>query len=411
MGVFGWLKDRFNNFRGRYAPTQTGYTPVFSDFGDSIYASDIVVQSIRCIANEMMKLNPRHIRTVDGKQMTITDSSIARVLKNPNAWMTTADFLSKITVLRELTKNAYIYMDSEERNGKREFLGAYPLKPQTVEYLTDLSNGSLWLRFTFGNGNKVTLPQQDIVHWRKDYGVDDYFGGALVGAGEDNIGMLKTLELYNTITQSIAEALKCSLSINGVMQYVTLVGEEKLKAERDRFVADLRAGKSTVLFLDNKAEYKNIPRDVKIVDKDTLEFFHKTILRSTGVSLPILNGDYTDSQKSAFYETVLEAPIIALGQALTKTVFQQNRQAAFGNEIVLYPDQIQNMSMEKRIAWLGIAVPAGAVNKNEIRMTIGLPPIEGGEEFPRGYNNLDSGTMGTNKDDGNKGTGAGTNEE
>ena len=72
----------------------------------------------------------------------------------------------------------------------------------------------------------------------------------------------------------------------------------------------------------------------------------------------------------------------------------QGGMLSFGNEIILYPDQIQNMSIDKRISWLQIAVPAGAVSKNEIRMTVGLPPIDGGDEYPRGYNNLDSGTMG-----------------
>ena len=93
----------------QYAPTQTGYTPTFTAFGDNIYASDLVVQSIRCKANEFKKLNPRHIRLIDNKKAVITEGSIARVLKRPNAWMTTSEFLEKITILLELNKNVYIY--------------------------------------------------------------------------------------------------------------------------------------------------------------------------------------------------------------------------------------------------------------------------------------------------------------
>ena len=294
MGFFDWLKGK----RGRdgyvYAPTMTGYTPSFLSFGDNVYASDIIIQAIRCIANEMMKLNPRHIRVVDGKQETITGSSIARVLKSPNQWMTTADFLSKITVLLELTKNAYIYPDYQvSPTGERQYLGLYPLKPSQVEYLTDKGTNRLFIRFTFANGNTVTLPQSDVIHWRKDYGADDYFGGSLFG-GDDNAGLLKNLELFNTITQSIAEALKCSLAINGVMKYISVTSQDRLDAERNRFVADLRAGKSTVLFLDAKAEYQNIPRDIKLVDKDTIDFFYQMILRTSGVSMAILSGDYND---------------------------------------------------------------------------------------------------------------------
>lgn len=390
MGFVDFFKNIFGkkNDVKPYAPTYTGYAPINSSFGNNVYASDIIVQSIRCIANEMMKLNPRHIRVIDGKRETITSSSIARALRNPNEYMTTADFLSKITILLELNKNVYIYPDYYLTNsGEKYVFALYPLKPNLAEYLTDTTN-KLYIRLTFGNGERVTLPAEDLIHWRRDYGVDDFFGGNMVG-GNDDRGLINTLNEYDRMVSSIAKALNCSLSINGVMKYVSLVSEDKLKAERDKFVQDLRDGKSAVLFLDNKAEYSNIPRDIKLVDKETLNFFYENILRNSGVSLAILSGDYNAEQKAAFYESVLEPRIISLGQAFTKCVFT-DRQKSYGNTIILYPDEIQNMSIEKRIQWLQVAVPAGAVSKNEIRLTVGLPPIDGGDEYPRGYNSLDS---------------------
>ena len=90
------LKDLFsmkkNKTQFSYAPTMAGNYPFYSNFGENIYASDIIVQSIRCKANEFKKLQPRHIRVIDGKQTVITDSSIAKVLKRPNPYMTMADF-------------------------------------------------------------------------------------------------------------------------------------------------------------------------------------------------------------------------------------------------------------------------------------------------------------------------------
>lgn len=402
MSFFDWFKrNPKEDYKKRYAKTMSGFAPVFQSFGQDIYASDIIVQSIRCIANEMMKLNPRHIRIVDGKQITVTDSSLAKCLRNPNEYQTTADFLSQATILRELNKNAFIYPDYYITNGgEKYYTGLYPLKPLVAEYVEEESTGELYIRFTFGNGYIVTLPQKDVIHWRKDYGVNDYFGGGMFG-GDDERGLLKNLETYNTLTQSIAEALKCSLAVNGVMKKVSLISQDKLNEEREKFVADLRAGKSSILFLDNSAEYENIPRDIKLVDKDTMEFFYKTILYNSGVSLAILSGDYNAEQKAAFYESVLEAPIISLGQAITKVVFS-DREQAFNNQVILYPDQIQNMSIDKRIAFMNVAVPAGALSKDEIRAAVGMPPIPdgSGSEYPRGYNNSDGGVMGTQSNNG-----------
>ena len=92
-----------------HAPTNNGGLPFYTSFGDNIYASDIIVQAIRRKATEFKKLDLQHIRTTNGIQTVITDSSIARVLRRPNEYMSTADFLEKITILLELNKNVFIY--------------------------------------------------------------------------------------------------------------------------------------------------------------------------------------------------------------------------------------------------------------------------------------------------------------
>ena len=47
--------------RKNYAYTFNGFTPIFSQFGTDIYASDVVKQAIKCIVDEMKKLNPTHV--------------------------------------------------------------------------------------------------------------------------------------------------------------------------------------------------------------------------------------------------------------------------------------------------------------------------------------------------------------
>ena len=396
MGLLDFLKKKESKQGLRYAPTMTGWSPSFTAFGDNVYASDLVVQSIRCKANEFKKLDPRHIRTTDGKQQTITDSSIAAVLKRPNAYMTQADFLEKIVVLREIAKNAYIYPTYYiTKGGEKHFTALYPLKPQQVDYLQDES-GKLYLHMTFASGYEVTLPADSVIHWRKDYGLNDYFGGSAFG-GNDNDGLLAMLDRYDKLTQGIAKAIECSCQVNGLVKVNTYLESENAQAEREAFEENLRNNKSGILFTDLKTEYTNLTRDVKLVDAETLKFFYETILRANGTSLAILNGDYTKAQKEAYYEHALEADIKSLGQAMSKCLFS-DREAAFGNEIVLYPNSITFMSMENKLAALQHGLPAGIFTKNEARELLGYPPVEGGDVMPRGFNSLD-GTDGT-QDDG-----------
>lgn len=389
MGFFDFLKPKKEKQGGlTYAPTMTGYNPTFTSFGDNVYASDIVVQSIRCKANEFKKLDPHHVRTTGGKQQTITDSSIARVLKRPNPFMTQADFLEKITILRELTKNCYIYPTYYiTQGGERYYTGLYPLKPQRVDYMQD-GKGKMYLHFVFYNGYETTLPAADVIHWRKDYGVNDYFGGGAFG-GNDNDGLLTMLERYDLLTQGIAKALQCSCQINGIAKLNTYASDDNQKQAQKEFQQRILDNEGGILFTDNKIEYTQLPRDVKLVDAETLKFFYETILRANGTSLAILNGDYTKQQKEAYYEHALEADIKSLGQAMSKVMFT-DREASFGNEIVLYPNDINFMTMENKIAYMQVAVPAGALSVNQILKMGGFPPIEGGDDIrPRGFNSLD----------------------
>ena len=371
-----------------YAPTMSGGIPFYSAFGDNLYASDIVVQSIRCKANEFKKLDPRHIRTINGTQTVITDSSIARILRRPNEYMTTADFLEKITILLELNKNVYIYPAYYiTKGGEKYYTGLYPLKPDNVTYLVD-SSGKYYIKLHFVNGYETILPREDIIHWRKDYGVNDYFGGSLSG-GNDDRGLLRAVREYDKLCQSIAKAVECSCKINGIVRYNTYMSDEKQEAERIAFEERLAQNESGILFSDLKTEYTHLPRDVKIVDAETLKFYYDTILRASGTSLAILNGDYTKTQKEAYYEHALEADIKALGQAVSICLFS-DREASFGNEVMFYPNQIVFMSMENKIAALQAGLPAGLFMKDEARELLGYAPLPNGQGqvIAQGYNSL-----------------------
>lgn len=391
MGIFNFWKKKESKQGLMYAPTMNGTLPFYSSFGDNVYASDIVVESIRCKANEFKKLAPRHIRTVNGTQTVITDSSVARVLKRPNPYMSQADFLEKIAILLELNKNVFIYPEYYiTKGGERFYTALYPLKPSDVWYMSN-DKGKMFIKMRFHSGYEVTLPTDSVIHWRKDFGVNEYFGGGMFG-GNDNAGLLTMLERYDQLTQSIAKALECSCQVNGIVTYNSYNDDEELKKKRTAFESDLKNNKSGILFSDMKYEYSHIPRDIKLVDAETLKFFYDTILRANGTPLAILNGDYTKAQKEAYYEHALEADIKSLGQAMSRVMFS-DRESSFGNEIIFYPNDISFMSMENKISALQIGLPAGIFTKNEARELLGYAPIEGGDVMPRGYNEVDSTTV------------------
>ena len=396
MSIFDFYKkhkDKESNITLNYAPTSSGTTPINLDYGSiNIYASDIVMQSIRCKANEFKKLQPRHIRKgSDGKEQVINNSSVAKLLKRPNSYMTQSDFLEKITILLEINKNVYIYPEYYTNQvGEKVYIAMYPLRPTEVDMLVD-NSGAYFYKMTFANGYHVTLPIEDVIHWKKDYGTDEYFGG---NGWMDVKGVKNAIGYYDSMLKSIAKALNVSCNINGLMRINSYLKDDKMEAEMEAFKRRVEKNESSILFTDLKTEYVNIPRDVKLVDSETVKFLYENIIRANGTSLAILSGDYTKAQKEAYYEHALEGDIKSLGEAMTKTFFT-DRESSFGNEIILYPHLTNFMSMENKLTALSTGLPAGLFTINEGRALLGYPPVEGGDELrPRGYNNLDGGADG-----------------
>lgn len=63
MGLINFInKFKMQRQNKKYAAMLNGFTPIFSQFGNDIYASDVVQQAISCIVFEMKKLNPQHVR-------------------------------------------------------------------------------------------------------------------------------------------------------------------------------------------------------------------------------------------------------------------------------------------------------------------------------------------------------------
>ena len=88
----GWLDKLFRRppKDRKFAPTFDGFTPIYTQFGTNIYASDVVQQALKCIVDEMKKLNPTHVR-YKGNDPVPVKGNVQDVLDNPNQIMTTSE--------------------------------------------------------------------------------------------------------------------------------------------------------------------------------------------------------------------------------------------------------------------------------------------------------------------------------
>lgn len=374
----GWLDKlkRKSPKKQKWAQMLNGYTPIFSQFGTNIYASDVVQQAVKCIVDEMKKLNPTHIRYNRNDPVPVS-GTIQTLLNDPNPVMTTSEFLEKITWLLLLNYNAFIlptYYIYTNKDGTqvRVYDGLYPLKPTFVEFIEDESN-RLYVKMRFENNFETTIPYSDLIHIKYNYSVNEYMGGDVSGQ-PDHKPVLDTLQLNQTLLEGVAKAMKASYAVNGVVKYNTMLDDGKTEAAIQELETKLRNSESGFLPLDLKSEFTPLERSTQLVDEATLKFIDEKILRNWGVPLSILTGDYTKKQYAAFYQKTLEPLIISISQAFTKKLFTR-RERAFGNEIRLYPKDLIFMTVDQTLEMVNMLSNTGSIYENEKRVAFGLQPL------------------------------------
>ena len=374
----GWLDKlkRKSPKKQKWAQMLNGYTPIFSKFGTNIYASDVVQQAVKCIVDEMKKLNPTHIRYNRNDPVPVS-GTIQTLLNDPNPVMTTSEFLEKITWLLLLNYNAFIlptYYIYTNKDGTqvRVYDGLYPLKPTFVEFIEDESN-RLYVKMRFENNFETTIPYSDLIHIKYNYSVNEYMGGDVSGQ-PDHKPVLDTLQLNQTLLEGVAKAMKASYAVNGVVKYNTMLDDGKTEAAMQELETKLRNSESGFLPLDLKSEFTPLERSTQLVDEATLKFIDEKILRNWGVPLSILTGDYTKEQYAAFYQKTLEPLIISISQAFTKKLFTR-RERAFGNEIRLYPKDLIFMTVDQTLEMVNMLSNTGSIYENEKRVAFGLQPL------------------------------------
>lgn len=353
-----------------------GFTPIFSQFGDDIYASDVVQQAINCIVSEMKKLTPQHVRA-SGCDVSPVNSDIQTVLNAPNEIMTTSEFIEKIVWQLFFNYNSFIiptYYVWTDKDGteKRKYTGLYPIQPTQVDFIQDASD-TLYVKFTFANNFETTLAYSDVIHIRYKYSVNEYMGGNEQGQ-PDNEALLKTLNLNYLLLHNLSKAMMSSCAINGVVKFKSMIDGGKTEAALKELEQKLQNSESGFLPLDITSEFIPITRDVQLVDEATLKFIDEKILRHFGVPLCILTGDYTKEQYEAFYQKTLEPLIVAMSQGFTRSLFTP-RERSFGNKIQFYPKDLVFMSVDQTLEMVRLLGDSGSIYENEKRVAFGLRPL------------------------------------
>lgn len=358
MGVLNWFKTKVISREGTWKELGS-YNAQFYTFGADLYRSDLVRSCVRPLAEHTSKANA-----------VCTDKRIERILNgSPNLYMNGKDFLAKVRTRLELQNTAFIYI---MRDDKGAATGFYPVPYNSFQAL-EYNNG-LFIEFAFnGTAEKLVLPWADLAVLRKDYNSSDI-------AGDDNRAILPMLELINTTNQGVANAVKATANLRGILKSTkAMLSDDDVKKQKDRFVRDYLSleNEGGIASLDATQEFTPISMNPTVTGFETMREFRENIYRYFGVNDAIITSDFTESQMESFYDSRIEPFLVALSTELTKKVFTE-REKGFGNQIVYESNRIQYASTSTKLAMVAL-VDRGALTPNEWRLIFNLAPIEGGD--------------------------------
>ena len=369
-----------------YLQMLNSYNPTFSTVSTDIYDSKVARLCIDRIATHCAKLIPKHIKGSINNEVNL---SINQLLQNrPNPLMSTYDFIYKIISMLYTDSNAFVYIQKErdKTTGKYYITAFYPILATSYQLFQDKSE-TIYLQFTFINGQTYYIPYLELIHLRLFFNKHDIFG--------TNNKVLQTdLQTSLTASEGIANAIKTSNNLKGILKFTnTMLKEKDIKASKDAFVKDYLNLENTsgIASLDAKAEFQEVNMKPITLDKAQLEQVNYNVYDYFGISEKIVRNNATDDEWDSFYEGVIEPRAMQMGYEFTNKIFS-NEAIQDGNKIVFTANKMQYKSLDKKIKLLATIMPYGLLTKDMALEVLDLPIIGGteGKKIIQSLNNIDS---------------------
>lgn len=383
MSVFDRFTKRAKTSEGR---SQGKSIPIvincwnYKHFHGELIEIDTIVACIDAIARNMAKMRLTAIRQVkDSVSITDTTSDVAKVLKNPNPYMTSYDFIYKVTALFFASNNVFVWPEYD-KEGK--LIALWPINYRQFKLFD--KDGITIARFELEHNHFYTVPYKDLIHLR-----NHYFNDALFG--EENYPFRPIADLMHAQNQGIIEGIKSSALIRGLLIASGILKEEDLKAARERFIDENLNAKNNggVMIIDGKFDYKDLKSTPYVVDAETRKETDKAAYNYFGINEAFIQNDFTSEKYESVYEGRLEPLGIYIAQKFTAHLFTE-REQSFGNEIIPNMAKVKYQSISQVTGVIKETKELGLFTKDEYREMLGYEPLgpeRGGDEIMVAVNN------------------------
>jgi len=343
----------------------------------NVYEASVVRACIHTIAEEASKMILKSVKVKKGLVETSQDEINELLMGKPNDLMILKDMLYWTAYKLEVKSNAYWYPEySVYKFGNGEetikLTAIYPINSESEDMVFDEKTKKYHLVFRIVNGGTYSVPYEEVIHFRKHFGDNYYFGN------ESRVDLLKKLKIYDQVTTLMPRSIESSMQLKGILSAKSQMGESALEKFKTDFETNLKKGAGAFGVLGVDGKFDPLNTSSQIVDEKILEHLEKTALMNFGVSMKILTGDATENEWQTLYQKNIEPLKISIEQASTHVLFSPKERKA-GKQIKVYDKLVNHLSMKTKLEIIKLMGPNNYISRSEQRDLIGYEP-DGGED-------------------------------
>ncbi len=367
--IFGKKQTSDMKSYNRYEMISDNGGGFFSWNGD-IFQSDIIRACIRPKTKAVGKLVAKHIRDSKAEFKVNPDPYIRFLLEEPNPLMTGQMFQEKMTNQLELNHNAFAYIKRDDLGYASEI---YPIPCTTVE-VVEGTYGDIFLKFYFRNGKQMTVPYADIIHLRKDFNENDFFGE------HPGKALSQLMDIVTTTDQGIVKAIKNSAVVKWILKFKSVLKQEDIDMQVKNFVNNYLniANDGGAASSDPRYDLEQVKPEAFVPDSKQMQETVQRIYNFFNTNEKIIQSKYNEDEWTAYYESEIEPLAMQLAGEFTRKLFSR-KERGFGNKIIFESASLQYASMSTKMNLVQM-VDRGSLTPNEWRAILSLGPIEGGNK-------------------------------
>lgn len=345
----------------------------FYAWNGDLYQSDIVKSAMRPKVQAIGKAMAKHIRKGEGTNLKVNPEPYIRfLLEEPNEIMSMQMLLEKMANQLELNGNAFALI-IRDSNGLPAAI--YPIVANQVEMVKS-DQGILLIRFSSVNGKIYLFKYSDVIHLRKDYNNNEYFGDSLAPS------LAPLMEIVTTTDQGIVKAIKNSNVIRWLLKFNQVLRPEDIEKNTKAFVKsflDTESDNTGAAGIDSKTDAQQVDPKDYVPNEKQMQATTERIYSLFNTNDKIVQSKYSENEWISYYESQVEPVLMQLTSQFTIKIFSR-RERGFGNSIMFESSALTFASMKTKLGLVAL-VDRGVLSRNEMRGYFNLAPVDGGDEM------------------------------